>query len=213
MLKSRELERHLNWYLRSLTKVLEDNALFLTDRPTSAAMRQLEIAPAKSVELGSEITYEQVLPSPTTQDSREIIEAKSVKWNPVGIGANVLECLRENGFIGNLDFEDTLDDANLKVSIEFKYNRKTTKAGQKVLDSLSTSLRHIDKEDVKINLKGGGSIKGDDLKLSHTIPVCFIDGKVDESDLYFKMKDWLNQKVITKEVIPDFNDVIEGSTA
>ena len=125
------------------------------------------------------------------------------------MGANILECLKDNGYIGQFDFSETLDDANLQVSIEFKYNRKTTRSGQKVIDTLSTSLRHIDKDDVKINLKGGGEIKGDDLKLSHTISLAFLDEKVDESDLYFKMKDWLESKVIKQEVTPDLQDVIE----
>ncbi len=216
ILKSKELERHLNWFLNELTNLFTGKALFLSDKPSEKALKQLAQSPAKSVSIGSDITYEQDLESinddianDASDTQKTITEAKSVRWTPAGLGANILECLKDNGYIGQFDFSETLDDANLQVSIEFKYNRKTTRSGQKVIDTLSTSLRHIDKDDVKINLKGGGEIKGDDLKLSHTISLAFLDEKVDESDLYFKMKDWLESKVIKQEVTPDLQDVIE----
>ena len=58
-LKSKELEHHLQWYLNALTKQNIDSAIILSDRPTAKAMKQLEKAPAKSVSIGSDITYEQ----------------------------------------------------------------------------------------------------------------------------------------------------------
>jgi hypothetical protein len=212
-LKSKELERHLEWYLKVLTQQNIDSAIILSDRPTATAMKQLERAPAKSVSIGSDITYEQDVTSlpeaPVAEPyEHDVTEAKSVRWTPSGLGADILECLKSNGYVGNFDFNETLDDANLQVSIEFKYSRKTTKSGQKVIDTLSSSLRHLDKEDVKINLKGGGEIKGDELKLSHQINLGFYEGKVDESDLYYQMKQWIQAKIITKEVVPDFQDIV-----
>lgn len=205
-LKSKELERHLNWYLKTLTNEISDKAVILSDKPTINALKQLERSPAKSVEIGSDIVYEQKLENYET----DVSEAKSVRWTPLGLGASVLECLKDNGYIPNLEFNETLDDANLQVSIEFKYNYKTTKSGQRVLDTLSTSLRHMDKEDVKIHLKGGGKIHGDDLKLSHQISVIFFEGKVDESSLYYQMKEWLYQKISTNEVTSDLADLVES---
>ena len=64
---------------------------------------------------------------------------------------------------------------------------------------------------MKINLKGGGVIHGDDLKLSTSINIQFINGKVDESNLYLTMVTWLNSKINTEEVTPDLNDVLTGS--
>jgi hypothetical protein len=210
-LKSKELERHLNWYLNSLTQQGIESAIILSDKPTAAAMKLLAKAPAKSVSVGSDITYEQSVDSPQYDSvaDRDVTEAKSVRWTPTGLGANLLEYLRDKGYIDNFDFNETLDDANLQVSIEFKYSRQTTITGQKVIDSLSTSLRHLDDDDVRVNLKGGGEIRGGDLRLSHQISVAFINGKVDEPDLYYQMKDWLTQKVKTAEVTPDLNDLIE----
>ncbi|MDF0535751.1 hypothetical protein PY479_15880 [Shewanella sp. A32] len=214
-LKSKELERHLQWYLNTLTEQNISSAIILTDRPTAKAMKQLEKSPAKSVSIGSDIIYKQESVEQSEspkfeQYEHDVKEAKSVRWTPYGLGASILELLKDNGYIGNFNFDETLDDANLQVSIEFKYNRKTTKSGQRVIDTLSTSLRHLDKEDVKINLKGGGEIKGEDLKLSHQINVGFFDGKVDESDLYYQMKAWLKSKVTTLEVESDIQDILHS---
>lgn len=208
-LSARELERHLSWYLNSLTCQLENQAVILSDRPTANAVKQLEKASAKSVHIGSDIVYEQKI----EQYEYDVSESKSVRWTPAGLGSKIVECLKDNGYIGNFNFNESLDDANLQVSIEFKYNRKTTKTGQKVLDQLSTSLRHLDKEDVKINLKDGGEIKGDDLKLSHQIQVAFFNGQVDEPALHYQMKNWLMQKVATKEVSSDLADLAKESSS
>ncbi|KYN81366.1 hypothetical protein ATY35_19960 [Vibrio cidicii] len=215
-LKSRDLERYLQWYLNTLTEQNISSAIILSDKPTAKAMKQLETSEAKSVSIGSDILYEQEVTAmpdaPKTEAyEHDVTEAKSVRWRPSGLGADILELLKNNGYIGAFDLNETLDDANLQVSIEFKYSRKTTKSGQKVIDTLSSSLRHLDKEDVKINLKGGGEIKGDDLKLSHQINLGFYEGKVDEPDLYYQMKKWLQSKISTQEVTPDLQDIVAES--
>lgn len=207
-LSAKELERHLSWYFNTLTSQLENQTLYLSDRPTANAIKQIEKASAKSIQIGSDIAYEQKFES----YQYDVSESKSVRWTPAGLGGRIIECLKENGYIGNFNFNESLDDANLQVSIEFKYKRKTTKTGQKVLDQLSTSLRHLDKEDVKINLKDGGEIKGDDLRLSHHIQVSFYNGQVDEPALHFQMKNWLMQKIMTKEVSSDLADIIKDSS-
>lgn len=58
-LKSKELERHLQWYLNTLTKQNIASAIILSDRPTANAMKQLEKSSVKSVSIGSDITYKQ----------------------------------------------------------------------------------------------------------------------------------------------------------
>ena len=204
-LKSRELERHLNWYLKHLTNQVDDIAIMLSDKPTNEALVQLSKSPAKSVEIGSSVTYE---PASVGAFEKDVNEVKNLRWSPAGLGANILECLKDNGFIGNMDFEESLDDANLQVSIEFKYKRKTTKSGQRVLDTLSNSLRHVDKDDIKIRLKGGGVIQGDDLKLSTQISIPFLNDNIDESALYYSMRTWLNSKITTNEVTADLNDLV-----
>ena len=61
-------------------------------------------------------------------------------------------------------------------------------------------MRHIEPEDVKIELNGGGIIKGDNLKLSGPISVKYNNGLIDESDLYNQMHGWLLQKIEQDEV-------------
>lgn len=208
-LKPRELEYHLEWYLKSLTQQVE-NPVILSDKPTKRALKQLEDDSAKSVFVGSDISYtDELAHQPINADTSSqkveaITETKSVQLKAMSMGAEILDYLRGKGYLHQLDFEDTLDDANLQVNLEFKFNRKTSRNGQRVLDTLATSMRHIEKEDVKIKLVGGGEINGDDLKLTHPITVFFNErGGIDESDLYHKMKGWLKNKVQTDEVTPD----------
>ncbi|WP_079325614.1 hypothetical protein [Vibrio sp. L85] len=206
-LKPRELEYHLEWYLKSLTQQVE-NPVMLSDKPTRQALKQLEEDSAKSVFVGSDICYVDEVPTqPANSESPQpgsITETKSVQLRAATMGAEILDYLKARGYLQQLDFEDTLDDANLQVNLEFKFNRKTSRNGQRVLDTLATSMRHIEKEDVKIKLLGGGEINGDDLKLTHPITVLFNErGGIEESDLYHKMKNWLKSKVQTDEVTSD----------
>ena len=71
----------------------------------------------------------------------------------------------------DLKLEDSLDESNLQVNLEITYFRKTNKDGQLLMDTLATSLRNMDEDDIEITLKGGGTIKGGDLKLSGSISV------------------------------------------
>ncbi|MFH4134694.1 hypothetical protein WAI79_19990, partial [Acinetobacter baumannii] len=46
--------------------------------------------------------------------------------------------------LDDLKLEDGLDDANLKLKLTLTYNRKTSKSGQKVIDTVASSMRHND---------------------------------------------------------------------
>lgn len=208
-LGSKDLERHLGWLLHSLTKKIKNVTVYLNDSPAAETIKALEKTPAKSVQVGSDVVYEQNVEPPKTENyERQVTETKSIRWTPSGMGANVLEYLSSMGYIGKINLEDSLDESNLKVKIEFTFDRKTTKSGQRVIDNLATSMRHFDEEDVKITLKGGGEIKGDQIKLSHKISVKFRNGKIDEFDLYYKIVDWLKTKILTSGVTSDLTDIV-----
>jgi hypothetical protein len=209
-LRSKELEGHLNWFLMNLTKQLQ-TMLVLSDKPTNKALKQIEKQEAKSVVLGSDLEYETNIPEETDRPDIKINETNKVRWTPKSIGAEILDFLKGAGHLEQLNFDDSFDATNFHLTLELSYNRSTTKKGQKALDTVATSLRHLDKEDVKIHLKGGGVLHGNDLKLSTSINIQFINGKIDESDLYLTIINWLNSKINTEDITPDLNDVLLGS--
>jgi len=116
------------------------------------------------------------------------------------MGADVIQAALGSDWFNKLDLDSSLDEANLQVTLEITYLRKTTGNGQRMLDNIATSLRHIDEADVKINLHGGGTIKGGDLKLTGSVSVKTNNGLVDETDLYHQLHLWIVTKVRTKEI-------------
>jgi hypothetical protein len=206
-LKSKELENHLNWFLKDHTQQLS-TLVYLSDKPTLAAIKQIEKHPAKSVKLGSDLEFEAIAIEPQYEEyEQKINETNRISWSPKSIGAEILSFLKETGRIDQLKFDDSFDYKNLHMTLELTYNRTTSKKGQKALDTIATSLRHFDKDDVKISLKGGGEIKGDELKLSTSISLDFINGKINEASLSDIIVKWLNSKLKANEVTADFSDL------
>ncbi|MFH4181062.1 hypothetical protein WDA55_23695, partial [Acinetobacter baumannii] len=76
----------------------------------------------------------------------------------------------------DLKLEDGLDDANLKLKLTLTYNRKTSKSGQKVIDTVASSMRHND--DYVRTLEDGTKVTADNLKMSGKKSVKTINNKV-----------------------------------
>jgi len=207
-LKSRELEAHLAWLLGDCTGVIPANVmLVLKDKPAESVYKKMQAAPVKSIKLGAPLTTE-VYTDPSEPKKNDVVRteteethASKVRFVPHGMAASILKAALPEGFLERLNLEDSLDEANIHVALEITYLRKTTKIGQTVIDSVATSLRHTPESDVVINLHGGGKIKGDELKLSGSISVKYMDnGLVDESILYHEMHKWLVSKISSTEV-------------
>lgn len=212
-LRARELETHLAWFLGTCAQKLPtDSVLVLKDKPTEATIRKIQQLPVKTVKLGAPVgipeapakehTTERQSAEPEEEITTEY-QAKNLKWTPKGTGVDLLSVLMGADWFDRPDFKDALDDANLKVSLEISYVRKTTRHGQKMLDEMAISLRHMDENDVRIELKGGGTLRGEDLKLSGPISVKTNNGLVDENDLYHQMHAWLVSKVESSEIEVD----------
>ncbi|KPZ65667.1 hypothetical protein AN392_01215 [Pseudoalteromonas sp. P1-16-1b] len=206
-LQSKELEAHLNWFLMNLTRSLT-TMIILSDQPTKEAVQKFEKSHAKTISLGSDVVYQPTTSSneedkPIIYEDKSVNEATSVSWYPKTLGAKVVDLLKQVGEIPDMDFDDALDDSNLRMKIELSFNRKTTKKGQKTIDAVASSLRHFDQEDVKITLANGGVLQGDKLKLTKGVNLEFINGQINESDLYQIMLSWLNEKVNNDELRDD----------
>lgn len=207
-LGSRELEAHLAWLLGSCAGVMPANSvLILKDKPAEAVARRMEAIPVKKIRIGSELTTEVYNdpsePRPTKVETVETeeVHANKVRFTPTGRAAALLKAALPEGFLDKLALEDSLDEANIHVALEVTYSRTTTKIGQRIIDQVAGSLRHIPETDVNIELKGGGKIRGDELKLSGPIKVKFMEnGLIDEGVLIHEMHQWLLQKIASSEI-------------
>lgn len=212
-LRTKDIESHLNWLIHSFGNIFNgDNFLVLQDKPTEATIKKMHESPVKKINLGSvpikssdsndAVTLKSVsdpieLPGTTNPPVEKV---KKIKFMPAGKGGDIIKAAFGESWFNNLQLEDSLDESNLQVHLEITYFRKTNKDGQRVLDTLATSLRNLDDEDISINLQGGGVIKGSDLKLSGKVNVQYNNGLIDENDLYLQMHKWLASKVQTGEV-------------
>lgn len=206
-LKARDLETHLKWLFDYFTdKFTSKSALILQDKPAPEIVKKLEKSPAKSICVGAPIETgegqlvdsQEHAQSPADQVVNE--SANKLKFLPKGIGADIVRALIDQDWFDKQDLKESLDDANLKVSLEITYVRKTTKSGHQILDNMASALRHQHEDDVKVFLDGGGVISGKDLKLTGKISVRTFNGMIDEHDLFDKMKSWLKDKIATEQV-------------
>lgn len=207
-LRSRELEAHLSWLLGTCTSSIpNDSMLVLKDKPAESVYEKLRSKPVKSIKLGAPLTRDASNDPAAPKDPQyevtehDEVHANKVRFVPQGLGASLLKAALPEGFLEKLDLEESLDDANIHVALEITYLRKTTTIGQRVIDSVATSLRHLPESDVVINLQGGGKISGDELKLSGGIGVKFMEnGLIDEGVLFHEMHKWLLGKISSSEI-------------
>ncbi|TDN54644.1 hypothetical protein EC843_101695 [Buttiauxella sp. JUb87] len=207
-LRARDLETHLNWLIHSFgSSFSDDSILILKDKPTEETIQKLENNPVRKINLGSvpvksktESDSIQITHTPTPSPTTSIQKVRKMKFMPTGKGGNILKAAFGEQWFNELRLEDSLDESNLQVNLEITYFRKTNKDGQLLMDTLATSLRNMDEDDIEISLQGGGTIKGGELKLSGSINVQYNNGLMDENHLYLQMHKWLHSKIGSGEV-------------
>lgn len=206
-LRSKDLETHLNWLIHSFgSSFSDDSILILKDKPTEETIQKLEKNPVSKINLGSvpiksiNDTSVEIVRTPNIPTEGNVQKVRKMKFMPTGKGGNILKAAFGEKWFDDLKLEDSLDESNLQVNLEITYFRKTNKDGQLLMDTLATSLRNMDEDDIEITLKGGGTIKGGDLKLSGSINVQYNNGLIDENHLYLQMHKWLHTKIGAGEV-------------
>ncbi len=161
-LRSRELEAHLGWLVGSFGGVAVGTAIILQDQPSQETFDRVARASVKKIEIGSPVTTAEVVPEGERQvqqnaaPAEEVEDARRVRFFPTGLAGDVIKAALGADWFNRLDLEEDLDEANLKVSLEITYVRQTTRVGQRMIDNIATSLRHVDEADVRISLNGGG---------------------------------------------------------
>jgi len=211
-LRARDLETHFGWLIHSFSSSFNDNsALMLRDKPSAEVIKKMDSTPVKKITLGSvpvksnteagEVTMMNVPNLPANAEiSKSVEKVRKVRFMPSGKGGSILKAAFGEDWFSNLRLEDSLDESNLQVNLEITYLRKTTSDGQRVMDTLASSLRHTDSDDIEIELQGGGIIKGSDLKLSGNISIQYNNGLIDENHLYLQMHKWLISKIGSGEI-------------
>ncbi len=192
-LTARNLEQHLNWLLVQAGQLNNGNIVILKDTASADVREKLEKSSAKSLIIGAPLHSEQKSQAVLATD---IIHAEKVSFGLYGKGADILKKLIGADIIEGMSLEDALDNkANLKMHVVLTYDRKTSESGQKVLDTVAASMRHMPDDDFQIKLKSGATIKGNELRISDKLNIEMINGTVNESGLCTQMQLWLHNNV------------------
>ncbi|WP_459199040.1 hypothetical protein ACQVRX_11165 [Ralstonia pseudosolanacearum] len=196
-LGSRPFEDHLNWLMHHSKALEEGNRAGFADTISRPTKEKLKNRHVKSVNVGAPL-----IPSNAVQVEEKHGERTKVAL--VDVGGRAIETIK--AFFGDqLPKSVNLADAingNIEVSLQLKYRYKTTDKAQKLLDTIALAGRHIDGEDIQVELHGGGRLTGDDLKLSVPLRVDTYDGIVDPDDLFPKMAAWLREQLETSIIEP-----------
>jgi hypothetical protein len=185
-LRARELELHLNWLLREANLIDQHNAVFLNNFAPQMTHEKLEQAEVKSVKLGTPLFdyYDEII--------EPMADSKSVKkrFKPFGEGIEILKPLVGNR-IADLSWDELEASSNLEVFVEITYKRQTDSGSQKLLNRLTTALRHAGDDDIRIELKDGGVVVGSDLQIKSFKGIAAYNGMLDPQDVFLKMSEWL----------------------
>jgi hypothetical protein len=195
-LRVRDLEQYLNWLMVQAGAMGAEDAMALSDQITTATKKKIQKSHVQEVSIGGPLL--RVLEA-DEEPQNQLVEQKDRRFDLTSMGIGVLRSILGEERFQALKLTDALD-GNINVSLKVRYNRNTTKAGHKLLDNIALAARNIDEGDVKLQLMGGGTVSGAELKLSKIISIETRDGIPNADDVFFRMAEWL-RALLADEII------------
>lgn len=176
----------MNWLLREANLIEKHNALFINNFTPQATQEKLEQSEVKSVQIGSPLFdyFEEV------NEPAGVTKSINKRYRPFGEGIEILKQLLGSR-ITDLSWDELDASSNLEVFVEVTYKRQTDTGSQKLLNRLTTALRHVGDDDVRIALKDGGVIIGSELQIKSFKSIESYSGLLNPQDVFQKMSDWL----------------------
>lgn len=189
--RTHELEAHINWLLLQAGCINDKQRIELSDEIPSSTRQKLNKAPVKSISLGVPLISE-----PATGKGGKVSAAVNAVAKGIG-----LDAIR--GFLGEKDFAalkvDQLTEVpEIQVNLQIKVigRRKDTEADDRVMKKLMHELRHVeDPRFLKVEMKGMGTLDGNDFRVQAFKSIGSYDGILDVADAYDAMRAWLESLI------------------
>lgn len=191
-LGTKEFERYLSWLLCSATSAAPADAVIVVDDQVATTTQQ-KVARKKvrGVTFGTPL---KPVATPATSGGKAVVvyQASGSTWDALRaiFGVDIFQ---------NVKMTQALDEAQLhvQVTVRVKGKQHVSDDAHKTLQAVASAARHLDPEDVELEVQGVGTIKGKDLKIHKNFSVELLEsgGLVDESALWQKMLDWLKQLI------------------
>lgn len=197
---SRELERYLNWLLWEATDVLpRPTAVVIEDAPSRRIAEKVNNNPVKSVTLGTPVIFEPVA-APETRT-----RVNTVRVTPTGRAAEVLKSLFADTIFDQTRFQDSIRDDNIEVevTVRFKNKQHISPSGESLLRTVARAARHLNSDDIEIELHKAGTIRGNDFRVHTSQEIATLEsGLLHELDLNQFMANWLQQLLDNRMIEP-----------
>lgn len=193
-------EQYLNWLLQNAGKLAPENRLGLADQISQATKEKIRASHVKQVEIGTPLLPANPSPLFPEKTSPETGSDHVTAMEYSGLGIDILRQVLGSKMDG-LQLSDAID-GNIEVTLKVRYKRTTTDKAHKVMDNIALAVRNLDEDEVKLTLAGGGTVQGNDLKLSAPISVQARDGIPDPDQLFEKMRTWLMQQIEHRIIEP-----------
>jgi hypothetical protein len=182
-LRAWDFEKYLNWWLVERTSILPDGALISLDNEPSRAAKE-KLSGVRSVKLKAPAILDGV-----SDEHHALPEQKSLTGV---IKARIWEIIRAEGtFEEHADAEAAMAIEEIDLSIEIR-RRGRAATGPSLLDELAHTLRN-DENDVFELETSGGTVRGNELKLTRTKSVKTLNGVPELADVAEKMQECLSQ--------------------
>lgn len=211
VLRTTELEKHLNWLLHESRVLDKKSRVMLTTKIPEIAQKKLAESDTKTLKIGAPLV-DSLDDKPLAEVREKYVDstkfdAKKVSVKPKGLGLKWLldifgdmDTLKEYGITEELLSEDAVDGSSINVALEISYSRKATKKSQSIINSVSTAMRHSHPDDIAVDFGKLGRLVGRDLVLHKKLSLKFVDGVLDAQDLYPKIREWLIEQISVEEL-------------
>lgn len=197
-LGARPTEHYLNWLLEQGGVLGKNNRVGLSDQISQATRERIQASHVKEVEIGTPFLEARE----TAVDSTPVkAGVKLAAFEYGGLGLEILRQVIGAEKLERMRLADAVD-GNIEVTLKVRYKRSTTEKAHKVLDNIALAVRNLDSEDVKLTLAGGGTVSGNELKLSAPLSVEARDGIPDPDALFKKMHEWLLAQIENQIIEP-----------
>lgn len=203
-LRSSHLEQHLNWLLHTSGQLPTENYVWLGDQRSQMAMAKVKKNPVKSIAISGPIDFDVVEQVPTKRktNTSDTIPGHRI-LRPAGAMADAVSAMLGPVF-GNASLKTSFKQSEhigLKLELQYR-NRNRTKEGYELMDALAHAGRHFDEGECVVKLEGGGTLKGDDIRVSDQLPVVVLnDGRLEEPAIWQTIHGWLRNAISSGTVL------------
>lgn len=197
-LGARPAEHYLNWLLEQAEVLGQNNRLGLSDQISQATRERIQASHVREIVIGTPL-----IEAPSIGDGAAPVGVggalKAFEYG--GLGLDILRQVLGAEKVDRMKLADAID-GNIEVTLKVRYKRSTTEKAHKVLDNIALAARNLEAEDVKLTLAGGGTVTGNELKLSAPLSVEARDGIPNPDALFEKMRDWLLAQIENQIIEP-----------